>query len=121
MYSTTSLLRTMELILNLKPMSQFDAAATPMYRSFTGKPDFTTYKHEVPNTDLKAVNVAAAWGARWSELANLDKEDQADDLLFNEVIWKSVKGAGSPMPPPVRAAFFRPIVKKDDDDDDDDD
>jgi DNA-binding beta-propeller fold protein YncE len=120
MYSTTSLLRTMGLILGLKPMSQFDAAARPMYRSFTGKPDFTPYAHEVPRADLKAVNVAGAWGAEWSEKANLAMEDQADDLLFNEVIWKGVKGPESKMPPPVRAAFFRPAVKKDDDEDDDD-
>src|SRR5262249_59338869 len=112
---------TIELILGLKPMSQFDAAATPMYRSFTAKADFTPYTHEVPKTDLKAVNVAGAFGANWSERANLDKEDQADDLLFSEVIWKAVKGPASPVPPPVRAAFFRPIIKKDDDDDDDDD
>ncbi len=120
MYSTTSLLRTMELILGLKPMSQFDAAATPMYRSFTSKPDFAPYAHEIPRTDFKAVNVAGAWGADWSQHANLEKEDQADDLLFNEVIWKAVKGANSTVPPPVRAAFFRPSVKKHDDDDDDD-
>jgi hypothetical protein len=120
MYSTTSILRTIELILGLKPMSQFDAAATPMYRSFAAKPDLTPYTHEVPTTDLKAVNVAGAWGANWSERANLEKEDQADDLLFSEVIWKAVKGPESPVPPPVRAAFFRPIVKNDDDDDDDD-
>ena len=31
----------------------------------------------------------------------------ADDLLFNEVIWKAVKGADSPMPPPRRSAFVR--------------
>ena len=103
-----SMLRTMELILGLKPMSQFDAAARPMYRSFTSKPDLTPYKHEVPKTDLKAMNMAGAWGADWSEQANLEKEDQADDLLFNEVIWKAVKGANSAVPPPVRAAFFRP-------------
>ena len=75
----------------------------------------------VTKADLKAVNVAGAWGAVWSEKANLAKEDQADDLLFNEVIWKAVKGSNSPLPPPVRAAFFRPLPKKDDDDDDDDD
>ena len=39
---------------------------------------------------------------------NLAKEDQEDDLLFNEIIWKSVKGKNSPMPPPVRAAFVIP-------------
>ncbi|WP_029630661.1 bifunctional YncE family protein/alkaline phosphatase family protein [Zavarzinella formosa] len=121
MYSTSSILRTIELILGLKPMSQFDAAARPMYHSFTGTPDFSTYKHEIPKTDLKAINVAGAWGADWSGKANLAKEDQADDLQFNEVIWKSVKGPASRMPPPVRAAFFLPLPKKEKDDDDDDD
>ena len=45
MYSTSSMLRTMELILGLKPMSQFDAAARPMYNSFQAKPDLTPYEH----------------------------------------------------------------------------
>jgi DNA-binding beta-propeller fold protein YncE len=119
MYSTSSLLRTMELILGLKPMSQFDAAARPMFNSFTAKADLSQYAHEKPKTDLDAKNVAGAWGQDWSQRANLDKEDAADDLKFNEVIWKSVKGARSPMPAPVRAAFFLPREVKDDDDDDD--
>jgi hypothetical protein len=118
LYSTSSMLRTMELILGLKPMSQFDAAARPMFNSFTAKPDFTQYKHEVPKTDLKAVNVAGAWGAKRSEEFDLAKEDQADDLLFNEVIWKSVKGPDSKMPAPVRAAFFVPVKPKKDHEDD---
>ena len=115
MYSTSSLLRTMELILGLKPMSQFDAAARPMYNSFTGKPDFTGYTHEVPKTDREAKNLAGAWGQEWSGLANFDTEDAADDLRFNEVIWKAVKGANSRTPAPVRAAFFRPRGEDDDD------
>ena len=40
LYSTSSMLRTMELILGLEPMSQFDAAARPMFKSFTATPDF---------------------------------------------------------------------------------
>src|SRR5205814_608833 len=120
LYSTTSMLRTMELILGLKPMSQFDAAARPMYHSFAAKPDATPYRHEVPKWDRGERNKATAFGAATSERLDLAKEDQADDLIFNEIIWKSVKGADSPMPPPVRAAFFVPLkVKKDDDDDDD--
>jgi YVTN family beta-propeller protein len=119
MYSTSSLLHTIELILGLQPMSQFDLAARPMYASFTGKPDFTPYAHEMPKTDLDKVNVAGAWGADWSNKANLAKEDQEDDQKFNEVIWKAVKGKDSVMPPPVRAAFFLPKVKPDADDDDD--
>jgi DNA-binding beta-propeller fold protein YncE len=123
LYSTTSMLRTMELILGLDPMSQFDAAARPMYNSFTAKADFTPYTHEVPKVDLKERNKPGGFGAQWLEKQNLAKEDALDDLLFSEIIWKAVKGADSPMPPPVRAAFFVPVKAghKDDDDDDDDD
>ena len=39
---------------------------------------------------------------------DLEVEDRADDLLFNEIIWKAVKGADAIMPPPVRAAFVLP-------------
>jgi hypothetical protein len=110
------MLRTMELILGLKPMSQFDAAAAPMYYSFQAKPDLTAYEHAVPDVDLKEKNKATAWGAHISELFDLTKEDAVDDLLLNEVIWRSVKGGQSSMPPPVRAAFVVPTRKKDADD-----
>lgn len=123
LYSTTSVLRTMELILGLQPMSQFDAAARPMYNSFTATPDLTGYTHEVPKVDLNEKNKPGGFGAAWMEKQNLAKEDTLDDLLFSEIIWKAVRGAKSSMPPPVRAAFFVPLkaAKKDHDDDDDDD
>jgi DNA-binding beta-propeller fold protein YncE len=109
LYSTTSMLRTMELILGLKPMSQFDAAARPMFNSFQGTPDATPYTHLPAEIDLNEKNKPDAWGAAVSAKLDLDeKEDQADDLIFNEIIWKSVKGPHSPMPAPVRAAFFVP-------------
>ncbi|HZZ79144.1 MAG TPA: bifunctional YncE family protein/alkaline phosphatase family protein [Gemmataceae bacterium] len=108
MYSTASMLRTMELILGLRPMSQFDAAATPMYNAFTAKPNFAEYTHAVPDADMKAKNLSTAWGAKLSETFDFADADLADDLLFNEVIWRSVRGANSPMPPPVRAAFVFP-------------
>jgi hypothetical protein len=117
-YSTSSVLRTMELILGLKPMSQFDAAARPMYAAFQPEPDFSGYEHVNPDVDLEARNKATAWGAKLSEGFDLAKEDAVDDLLLNEVIWRSVKGADSPMPAPVRAAFVVPRAKKDKDDDD---
>ncbi len=120
MYSTASMLRTMELILGLKPMSQFDAAARPMFDSFTAKADLTPYAHAVPKWDLNELNQPGAVGAAISEKFDLAKEDQADDILFNEVIWASVKGPHSRMPPPVRAAFFLPLAAGKHDDDDDD-
>jgi YVTN family beta-propeller protein len=119
LYSTTSMLRTMELILGLNPMSQFDAAARPMYASFTAKPDLGGYTHEVSKVDLTEKNKPGGFGALWMEKQDLSKEDTLDDLLFNEIIWKAVKGDRSPCPPPVRAAYFVPLkaAKKDDDDD----
>ncbi len=115
MYSTTSLLRTMGLILGTKPMSQFDAAARLMYHSFRPTPDLRPYTVRPVKVDLHAKNTQAAWGADLSEKFDLTKEDRADDLLFNEVIWRSVKGADSPMPAPVRAAWVFPHVKDTDD------
>lgn len=105
MYSTASMLRTMELILGLKPMTQFDAAALPMYHSFTATADFAPYKHLPAGVDLGEKNLASAWGAEMSLAFDFSKEDAADDLLLNEVVWRSVRGANSPMPAPVRAGF----------------
>ena len=119
MYSTSSMLRTMELCLGLEPMSQFDAAARPMSNAFTDKPDLTPFIHRPAKVDLNEKNLASAWGADASMNLDLEIEDRADDLVFNEIIWKSVKGADSEMPPPVRAAFVFPTPKQDDDDDED--
>ncbi|MCC6126637.1 MAG: beta-propeller fold lactonase family protein [Pirellulales bacterium] len=108
MYSTSSMLRTMELILGLPPMTQFDAAALPMYASFQAKPDFTPYKHRPANVDLNQKNKRSDWGILETKKLDFSKPDAADDLLLNEIVWKSVRGADSPMPPPVRACFVRP-------------
>ncbi len=118
MYSTSSMLRTMELILGLEPMSQFDAAARPMFASFTSEPDFSPYTRKAPGVDLKAINTADAPMAKESLALDLSKEDRADDLVFNEIIWKAVKPL-TEMPPPVRAAFVMPHREDPDDEDED--
>jgi hypothetical protein len=117
MYSTSSMLRTMELILGLKPMSQFDAAAMPMIHSFTAKPDFRPYQCKPVKVDRTARNLKTAWGADASKLMDFTKEDAADDLMLNRVIWHSIKGPDVPMPAPKRAAFLRAPAKPDRDDD----
>lgn len=103
LYSTTSMLRTMELILGLQPMTQFDAAATPMFNSFQPVADASPYIALPANVDLQATNTLAAWGAK--EKFNYAREDANDDFKFNEVIWRSVKGGDHPMPAPMRAGF----------------
>ncbi|GAB4311431.1 MAG: alkaline phosphatase family protein [Candidatus Sumerlaeia bacterium] len=115
LYSTASMLRTMELILGLEPMSQFDAAARPMYASFTMQPDYRPYTCRPALVDLEEKNPKTAWGAEATLQMDLTKEDAIDDIRFNEIIWKSVRGADSPMPPPVRAAFVFPHDADDED------
>jgi len=105
LYSTSSMLRTMELILGLEPMSQFDAAALPMIRSFSREADAAPYACRAANVPLDARNASTAWGAAASVAMDFSKEDAADDLLLNEIVWRSVRGADAPMPPPRRAAF----------------
>ncbi len=119
LYSTTSMLRTIELILGIEPMSQFDAAAAPMYGAFAGTPDLTGFATRPAQVDVTARNTKLAWGARESQRMNFREADRADDIALNEIVWRSVRGADSPMPAPRRAAFFRAHPKSDDDDDDD--
>jgi hypothetical protein len=120
MYSTSSMLRTMELILGLKPMSQYDAAAHPMYAAFQAEPDLSGYEHRPPKVDLTAMNPAAGWGAEQTAQLDLSREDAADDILLNQIVWKSVRGLDAQMPPPVRAPFVFALADDDDEGEEDD-
>ena len=95
----------MELILGVEPMTQFDAAARPMYDSFSSKLDETPYTVQPAQIDLNEVNSPNAFGATESLKMDFSKEDAADDLILGDIVWRSVKGPNSPMPAPVRAAF----------------
>jgi hypothetical protein len=121
LYSTSSMLRTVELILGLKPMSQFDAAAMPMFASFQADPDLRPYEAKEVTVNLEEKNARTAWGADLSRKMDFAKEDAADDLQLNEVIWRSIRGSNSRMPRPVRAAFVFTKKQHDDDDDDEED
>jgi len=105
MYSTTSVLRTIELILGLPPMSQFDASATPMHACFDTTPDHPPYKARAISVDLDEKNTEVSAYSALSEKFDFSKEDSAPDISFSEVIWKAVKGLDSPCPSPVHAAF----------------
>ena len=107
LYTTSSMLRTMELLLGLPPMTQYDAAAMPMYASFAVKPDLTPFLHVTPQVDVNAKNTKAAWGARESLAMNFSDYDLTPEFELNEIIWKSVRAPRSEMPPPVRRFHFR--------------
>jgi YVTN family beta-propeller protein len=115
MYSTTSVLRTMELILGLPPMSQYDAAATPMYGCFSPTPDTSAYTALPAGVDINTRNTASTPSAALSAHFDLTHADAVPDALLNEVIWKAVKGENSPVPAPRRSAFVKVTADKDDD------
>ncbi|HEV7620849.1 MAG TPA: alkaline phosphatase family protein, partial [Flavisolibacter sp.] len=111
MYSTTSMVRTIELILGLPPMSQYDAAATPMWRSFSTKPDLAPFHSITPSIDLDGKNTVVNTWQKMSELFDFTKEDAAPDLEFNTVLWHGIKGDIS-FPAPKRSAFVKSIDEK---------
>ncbi len=105
-YNQTSLLRTMELILGLPPMNQFDATATPMHACFTDTPDFTPYTALPNNVKLDLLNPTPVTildpllreHAVASGKLPLDKLDQCPEDLLNRIIWHAMKGSAAPYP-----------------------
>ena len=120
LYTTSGVLRTIELVLGLPPMSQYDAAATPMFAAFAAKPDPAPYSARPARVSLTETNHADAPGAQASLRMNLIEADLAPERELNEIIWKSVRGRDSVMPAPVRAAFVRPIGEDDGENEDGD-
>ena len=104
-YNQNSILRTIELILGLSPMSQFDLVATPMVDCFTGKPNFTSYTalpNQIPldqmNPRLSSLKGKQLHWAKKSMDMSFEEVDKADDDELNKIIWYSVKGYDVPYP-----------------------
>jgi DNA-binding beta-propeller fold protein YncE len=109
-YNTDSVLRTIELLLRLAPMSQYDAAATPLgnwdtapnnNEAFDAHPAAPSIMGQVaarridPDDPMHALALA-------SEKLDFSHEDAAPAQVLNDIIWKSVRGADSVMPSPRR-------------------
>jgi hypothetical protein len=119
MYSTSAMLRTMELILGLAPMSQYDASATPMYDAMQATPDLQAFVRLPARISIDEKNDQMAYGADASMRMNLAEADMAPERELNEILWRSIKGAGVTVPPAVRSAFVRRPRGADGDGDDD--
>ena len=113
-YSTSSVLRTIELILGLPPMSQYDASAEPLWRCFDASAGHPPFQARLAQTDLFEKNTAFNDWQRKSEEFNFGMEDRAPDRELNEVIWVACRGTSKPCPPPVHAAFVRTGDPRDD-------
>ena len=105
-YNTVCLLRTIEQILGLPPMNQFDAAATPMRDCFTETPSFAPYDH-LPNTlPLDAMNPAPhaildrqqRADAVASAKMDFERADRAPEDVLNRILWRAMRGPREPYP-----------------------
>ncbi|WKB36625.1 bifunctional YncE family protein/alkaline phosphatase family protein [Terrilactibacillus sp. S3-3] len=96
-YDTASMIHTMERILGMKPMTQFDAASIPMNRSFTAKPNNAAYKAAAPTYPLDKKNGETAPDAKSSGKLDFSREDHANETILNKALWdatlKAKKGA----------------------------
>lgn len=111
-YTTSSILRTMELILGMGPMTQYDAAATPMWRCFDSTAKAFPFKAIFPDWNMSERNTVKNEWQRKSEQFNFVKEDSNNDIEFNRVLWHGIKG-NIPFPGPRRAAFLTTEADKD--------
>jgi hypothetical protein len=103
MYNTTSMLRTMEFLLGLHPMTHFDAGARPMTACFQQQPEPTPYTVEKPRVSLTDVNPPNTPAAKKAALMNFDDADDVDDAELNDMLWRAIRKDAPP--PPVRSYF----------------
>jgi len=104
-YTTASMVRTMELILGLPTMTQYDRAATPMFRSFQSHANLWAFDTRTPQTDLQAKNPDTGPGAVASAKLDFSDVDRADPDALNKILWDALR-PGEPMPAPVHSAVF---------------
>src|SRR5205085_1479619 len=105
MYNTTSMLRTMELILGLNPMTHFDAGARPMNAAFQSTANTAPYTVEKPRIPLDQRNPGQSPTAARSARMDFSQEDRVDEDELNDVLWTAIRGTTPP--PPVRSWFGR--------------
>ncbi|MBS1241343.1 MAG: phosphoesterase [Gemmatimonadetes bacterium] len=96
--NTTDVVATMEEILGLGQLSQFDYFGRPLREIWADRPDLRPYQALVPDQSLTERNPEGGPGA--SEAAGLDFtfEDVAEEEAFNQSLWLALKGRGVPYP-----------------------
>ena len=111
MYSTASMVRTIELILGLPPLTQYDAGATPMFNCFGTSAQPSVYEPLMPSVDLNTKNTAKSPGAKESAKMDFRDYDRAPEDALNRILWAAAKGADVPYPTPIhRAVFTSPLT-----------
>jgi hypothetical protein len=99
-YNTDSMLRTMELVLGLKPLNQYDAVASPINVFSKDAKNEEPYDAILPEKKvISEVNEESAYRAKDSaKLIARTREDSAPDIELNDILWGAIKGAKTPRP-----------------------
>lgn len=106
LYTTASMVRTIELILGLPPLTQYDAGATPMFNSFQNTPQSIAYDCIIPQVDMLAKNTITSPGAKESAKMDFREYDRAPEDALNRVLWLAAKGPNEPYPTPIHGAVL---------------
>ncbi|MSU21852.1 MAG: phosphoesterase [Pedosphaera sp.] len=106
LYTTASMIRTMELILGLPPLTQYDAGATPMFKCFQQTAQITPYNPLKPKVDLFAKNTQKSPFAKQSQRMNFREYDRAPEDELNRILWYVAKGPDVPYPTPIHRVIF---------------
>jgi YVTN family beta-propeller protein len=106
LYTTASMVRTMELILGLPPLTQYDAGATPMFNCFQKTGQSLPYQSLTPHVDVLARNTKKSPGAAASAKMNFRDYDLAPEDELNRILWLTAMGPDAPYPTPIHGAFL---------------
>ena len=105
LYTTLSMLRSIEKMLGLDPMNRFDALTPPLSGCFTDTPDLSPYTSVANRIALDQMNPPASKQAGleryWTEKSlALDWSglDRPDPQVLNEVLWHTLNGVNTPYP-----------------------
>ena len=131
-YTQENINRTIENILGLAPLAQFDLTASPMFDCFQDKPNLAPFAHVPANTPLNigpgGVPIAGTGGANytmrmtpiqraWNVASNsmtkgkLGQADSVDETFLNHVIWYSATHWKRPYPGEARVEWPAAFVK----------
>jgi hypothetical protein len=99
------MIRTMELILGLPPLTQYDASAIPMYACFQREPVMTEYTLLMPEVNLTEKNTTKSAFWKESSKMNFKEYDRAPEDQLNRILWHVAKG-DEPYPAPIHRAVF---------------
>jgi len=87
-HSTAGIVRTIETILDLPPLSVYDATTETLADAFvaTGKPNLRPFAALTPRVSITETNAATAYRARESARMDFSREDAAPEAALSDIV-----------------------------------